>query len=136
MPRAADVPEQLPAGNYACLCSFSVLEDDQRRNRHNTVTLCQFRCIIHIYLDELYFRMFACEAFNYRCYHLAGTAPVCVEVYEYFFIACDYFIKFLYTLNNFHCLFSFILHCYNLYRMVCLYQTVCPDLFLPSYVWL
>ena len=62
---------------------FGFLEDEQCRERIDSVPLDQFVVLVNVYLDDLYGVHFASQFVQDWSLQLAGAAPIRVEVDEY-----------------------------------------------------
>lgn len=81
-------------------CDFSVFEEDHCRDGHDAESFSDFGNVIHIDLDELDVCAFAGEFFNDRSDHLAGAAPVGIEINEYCSVVFQDLIEILFILDR------------------------------------
>ena len=64
--------------------NLAVLDNDHVRDAHNLEHLSKLRLIVRVDLADLNLALvLLCELLDDRCHHLAGTAPIRIEVNEH-----------------------------------------------------
>ena len=77
---------------YRLFYDVAILQNHQRRDRHDPVAVCQFRLFVDIDFADLDVLPLFCDLVQDGTYHTAGSAPACEEVQKHRLVGIQNFL--------------------------------------------